>query len=299
MHQGSGHPATQFMSSRVRPIARGECTKTDGDVEKMNATTENSEPLQRAACSYVAKGWSVIPLQRGSKVPAIKWQRYQKARANIGDVARWFRRWPMANIGIVTGEISNLLVLDIDPQHGGVESLGRLEAKSGKLPITVRAATGGGGLHFYFAHPGEFVPNRVGVAPGVDLRGDGGYVVAPPSRHPSGRYYNWVANCSPDEMTPASAPRWLFAGYVNARMGHTLDHWRSLLREGVAEGERNSTVASLSGHLLWHGVDPDVVLQLLLAWNRCCCRPPLDDAEVSQVVRSISHRHSGLTRWGP
>jgi hypothetical protein len=71
------------------------------------------------------------------------------------------------------------------------------------------------------------------------------------------------------------------------RIGRSLSDWRHLVREGVAEGQRNSTIASLTGHLLWHGVDPEVALELLLAWNRMRCRPPLDDAEVAQVVASM------------
>jgi hypothetical protein len=63
------------------------------------------------------------------------------------------------------------------------------------------------------------------------------------------------------------------------------------VQEGVSEGERNSTVASLTGHLLWHGVDPQVALELMLAWNRLRCRPPLDDEEVARVVASITHLH--------
>lgn len=67
--------------------------------------------------------------------------------------------------------------------------------------------------------------------------------------------------------------------------------WRRLVREGVVEGERNNTLASLTGHLLWHGVDPEVALELLLAWNRARCRPPLPDDEVARVVASIARLH--------
>lgn len=74
------------------------------------------------------------------------------------------------------------------------------------------------------------------------------------------------------------------------RVGRSLPEWRQLVREGVLEGERNSTIASLTGHLLWH-VDPEVALELMLAWNRMRCRPPLDDAEVAQVVASITRLH--------
>jgi hypothetical protein len=75
------------------------------------------------------------------------------------------------------------------------------------------------------------------------------------------------------------------------RLGHSLAHWRQLVREGVDQGRRNATLASLTGHLLWHGVDPAVALELLTAWNRARCRPPLADDEVLRVVDSIARLH--------
>jgi hypothetical protein len=151
--------------------------------------------------------------------------------------------------------------------------------------------TGGGGRHLYFAHPGGLSRNRAGFAQGIDLRGDGGYIVAPPSIHPTGRPYTWAPGRAPDEITLAALPRWIIVPIRGPRNGRSLSDWRPLVREGVAEGQRNSTIASLTGHMLWHGVDPDVALELLLAWNRVRCRPPLDDAEVAQVVASIARLH--------
>ena len=160
----------------------------------------------------------------------------------------------------------------------------------------MEATTGGGGRHLYFAHPGGLVRNRAGLAQGIDLRGDaergdGGYIVAPPSIHPSGTFYEWAPGRNPDEMALAPLSRWLIAPIQGLRVGRSLSDWRHLVKEGVAEGQRNSTIASMTGHLLWHNVDPDVALELLLAWNRMRCRPPLDDAEVARVVASITKLH--------
>ena len=121
----------------------------------------------------------------------------ENERPTEHDVVEWFRRWPDANVGIVTGEISNLIVLDIDPKHGGDATLDRLERGFRPLSSTVEAVTGGGGRHLYFAHPGGLTRNRAGLAQGIDLRGDGGYVVAPPSIPPSGRPYEWVPGRDP------------------------------------------------------------------------------------------------------
>ena len=118
-------------------------------------------------------------------------------------------------------------------------------------------------------------------------------VVAPPSIHPSGRPYAWEVSHHPDETPLALLPLWLRGPGVDGaeRVGHPLVHWRHLVRDGVPEGERNNTIASLTGHLLWHGVDPEVVLELLVCWNRMRCRPPLPDEEVARTVESIRRTH--------
>lgn len=241
----------------------------------------------KAALDYARLGWSVIPIEPGGKRPLIRWQVYQYRRAEAPEVAEWFSRWPDANIAVVTGVVSGLVVLDLDPRHGAVASLGQIQQEHGTLPDTVEASTGGGGRHLYFAHPGEIIRNRVGLLPGIDLRGDGGYVVAPPSIHGSGEAYRWER--SPEVIYPLALPQWLL-GPLSAEVsphGHTLSYWRRLLREGVAEGVRNDTIASLAGHLLRHGVDGQVVTELLLTWNLSRCRPPLDDGEVLRTVASI------------
>jgi hypothetical protein len=245
---------------------------------------------------YLARGWCMLPLRARDKRPLIAWESLQTVRPSAAQVADWFNRWPNANIGIVTGEISNLVVLDIDPQHGGDDSLERLERRFGPLPATIEAITGGGGRHLYFAHPGGLIRNRTGLAQGIDLRGDGGYIVAPPSIHPSGQAYAWVAGRSPEDVALAALPRWLLLPTGGGRARHSLADWRRLVQEGVPEGQRNSSIASLTGHLLWHQVDPQVVLELLLAWNRVRCRPPLDDAEVAQVVANIVKLHFDESR---
>ena len=246
-----------------------------------------------AALQYAQYHWSVIPMRAYDKRPIINWQQYQQRRATEQEINQWYQRWPEANIGIVTGSISCIVVLDIDPAHGGDKSLASWEKQYGSLPETVEVTTGGGGRHLYFQHPGGVVRNRAGVAPGIDLRGDGGCVVAPPSIHTSGKHYVWIEGRGPGSIKPAPMPVWLLQliSGNGKTAGHAVDYWRQLLHEGVPQGERNNTIASLAGHLLWHGVDPDVVQELLLCWNRTRCRPPLEDNEVVRTVDSITHLH--------
>ncbi len=250
-------------------------------------------PPGRAALDLLARGWSVVPIKAGAKRPTVQWEAFQNRLPTREEVEGWFRRWPDANLGIVTGAISGLVVIDVDPRHGGDDSLSRLEDQHHALPETVEAITGGGGRHLYFAHPGGSIPNKVALAPGIDFRGDGGLVVAPPSRHSSGGRYLWEVSHDPDDLAPAPLPAWLLAlvRHDAAQPGHPLGHWRALVRRGVAEGERNNTVASLTGHLLWHEVDPEVVMELMLCWNRVRCRPPLDDKEVARTVESVTRTH--------
>ena len=248
---------------------------------------------EQAALDYLHRGWSVIPMRKRDKRPTIRWQDFQTSRASEQEVHDWFSRWPDNNVGIVTGAVSGLVVLDVDPRHSGKKSLNNLMREHGPLLRTLEAMTGGGGRHIYFAHPGGTVRNRVGIAPGIDLRGDGGCIVTPPSVHPSGNHYQWVKGCGPGQVKLAPLPHWLQQMVSNAaqRAGHTLVYWRELLGKGVQQGERNNTIASITGHLLWHGVDSDVALELMLCWNRTRCRPPLDDDEVARTVQSITRRH--------
>jgi Bifunctional DNA primase/polymerase, N-terminal/Primase C terminal 1 (PriCT-1) len=237
---------------------------------------------------YMRRGWSIIPIRLGDKRPFVRWEQFQHRRADEAETCDWFRTCPEAGIGIVTGTVSGLVVLDVDVRHGGDAALQRLEREHGRLPTTVECRTGGGGRHLYFAHPGGLVRNKVGLAPGIDLRADGGYVVAPPSLHASGLRYVWVAGRAPDDMAVTPLPDWLrrYAIDEPTRRGYPIAHWRRLISEGVTVGERNNTLASLAGHLLRHRVDAVVVMELLLCWNRSRCRPPLADEEVAAVVPS-------------
>ncbi len=249
------------------------------------------------AAAQLARGWSPIPLLPRGKRPLIAWEPYRHRSALPAEVARWWARWPDANLGIVTGSVSGLLVLDLDPDKGGRASLAALEAEFGRLPATLEVATGGGGRHYYFRHPGGRVACAVGLRPGLDLRGDGGYVVAPPSIHPSGRAYLTV---SPPSVEPAPAPAWLpalLAG-IRPRPGQAGHRWRRLLAEGLVEGERNTRLAALAGLLLHHGLEPGSVEELLQGWNRGRCRPPLPAEEVERIVASIRRTRARALRPG-
>jgi hypothetical protein len=113
------------------------------------------------------------------------------ATTERAQIDSWWSRWADANVGIRTGVESRLVVIDVDPDHGGNASLERLTAEHGALPLGRAVRTGSDGRHLYFRHPGGLVRNDAGrrLGPGLDIRGDGGYVIAPPSRHRTGAFY--------------------------------------------------------------------------------------------------------------
>jgi hypothetical protein len=262
-------------------------------MNKRGETTQRHSAHLEAALEYLKRGWAVVPARERAKWPIVRWQRFQQEMPTEEQMMRWYERWPKANLAVITGEISGIVVIDIDPKHAGEESLAAMEARHGALPKTVESVTGGGGRHLYFAYPGREVRNRAGLAPGIDMRGHGGCIIVPPSVHPSGKKYQWRSGHAPGQVELAPLPVWLeqprFPG--DGLQGHPLTYWRALVREGVKEGQRNTTIASFTGHLLWHDVDPDVVMELILAWNRVRCSPPLDDEEVIRTVRSIERTH--------
>ncbi|QOF73632.1 bifunctional DNA primase/polymerase [Aminobacter sp. SR38] len=215
-----------------------------------------------------------------------------KDRATI---ERWFSNTTY-NIGIATGAVSGIVALDIDPRHDGHETLAALEDRHGTLPLTWRFLTGGGGEHILFRHPGDKIANSAGaLGRGIDVRGDGGYIVAPPSTHICGRPYAISVDHHPDEVPLADLPEWLLDQLIGRKHGDAVGkpvrrNWCRHVAETHAEGQRNDAVARLAGHLLRARVDPRVCLMLIIAWNRLHCLPPLDDDEVVVTVRSIAAR---------
>ncbi len=187
-----------------------------------------------AALLYARHGWPVFPChhpERGGcscgardcaspgKHPRTR-RGLRDATTNSEVIRRWWRAWPKVNVAIRTGATTGrrgrpgLVVLDVDPPHGGDDSLQALIAEHGPLPATGLVHTGSGGAHVYFAHPGASIRNNAGtkLGPGLDVRGDGGYVIAPPSQHVSGGTYRWGRH-----VNPAPLPAWVVDRLVTPR----------------------------------------------------------------------------------
>lgn len=243
--------------------------------EGNEATTGNE--LVVAALEYAAAGLPVLPLD--GKIPRNE-NGLKRASADVAVIAEWVRRWPAMGLGIRTGAESGLVVLDVDVQHGGAGTLKALEQEHGKLPKVPEVLTGGGGRHIYFRHPGGVVRNSAGtLGPGLDVRGDGGYVVAPPSVHESGRPYLWTTTL--DQQPLAEPPPWLLepAARTNGAAAP--------IGEAIPEGERDSTLASLAGTMRRRGADEAAILAALRVTNEQRCKPPLADDELERIAASI------------
>jgi uncharacterized protein YndB with AHSA1/START domain len=171
--------------------------------------------LRGAALAYAKRGVPVFPCEPGGKRPLTR-NGFWDATTEKRRIEAWWGNWPAANVGVPTGSRSGLLVLDADPRDGGLDSLVLLEREKGPLPRTAKARTGGGGVHIYFVYPaGETVRNSAGLlGTGLDVRGEGGYVVVPPSRTLSA--YEWT------DKSPPVGPGWLLARLRERAGGETL-----------------------------------------------------------------------------
>lgn len=264
---------------------------------------DNDFPTIRAVIDLVANtGWRAFPVGLDKK-PRIKdWT--QRASSDPEELRKMFGngRISRVGIGIATGKASNLVVLDIDT---GSEKDGRvwLDGPGQALPLTACSNTPSGGKHFYFSYPsGCDVRNSASViAPGVDIRAEGGYVVAPPSRNTRGKY-EWVV--SPINGCDLLAP---FPGWLSAKLakrtlnysarGYTFRPWERMQRQlmaPISEGARNATLTSRCGTLCRaHGATFDWVARTLHQINLQCCQPPLSPREVDGIARSIFRKEFG------
>jgi replicative DNA helicase len=244
------------------------------------------------------------------KVPLIFWKEYQSRRPTEDEVRDWYTKWPDANIGIVTGKISNLVVFDLDSEHAV-----QYAQKKGGFPATAKAKTGKG-CHMYMQHPGFEIRNSVNKRLDIDIRADGGYVAAPPSIHGSGRQYEWEEGGSIHERTLAPCEPWMIKYLKNIANGtsaskqsndkvpkpsdnpntaskqNTEGDYADILSNGAVEGMRNHTATKLAGHLYAKGICANEVWSMLKMWNTSKNNPPLDESELRRTFNSIAKLES-------
>lgn len=242
----------------------------------------------RTALRFAEHGFHVFPCWPRDKKPATE-HGLKDATADLAVIERWWRQEPNFNVAIATGAASGVFVVDVDGVDAEAE-LRKLEAAHSALPATVEAITARG-RHVYFKMPDQPVRNSAGkLAPGVDVRATGGYVLVPPSMHPFGRRYCWSVDSS---NAFAAAPDWLLAKIAEPNGGGVSvtppSEWRELVK-GVTEGARDCSTTRLAGYLLRRRIDPIIVLELLQGWNTRSCTPPMSEKDVERIVDSIAAR---------
>ena len=237
---------------------------------------EKNKLILAAALYYAGLNFSVIPVGT-DKRPLIPWKKYQQEKASVEKIKKWFtQEFPNANVGVVTGKISGIVVVDVEA--GG---------PTNNLPPTVISKTGGDGWHFFYKHPDVLVKNSTRIKELTDIRGDGGYVVMPPSIHSSGKRYEW--SVGPDQANFMELPKWVLENSSNEEP-KTENDWDKFLNSEVAEGNRNSTATKIAGKLL-HDL-PYELWELsgwttLKEWNLKNSKPPLSERELKSVWESI------------
>jgi len=252
------------------------------------------------AKNYVRRGWPVLPVagikngcctcakgkecKRPGKHPLTE-HGVKDATTNLKLIRKWWNKHPDANIGIATGVGSGLVVVDIDPRNGGTETLKALEQELGKLPITLKAKTGGGGHHYFFAAPNKPMRSGKALGAGIDFLAEGSYAIMPGSAG-LGRDYKWITGKTAHTIELAKLPR----------------AWRQMLRrrdkvaqatkasdvpnDSTEDRSRNVTLTRMAGTMRRAGMTKDAIQAALLSQNASFV-PPLEAAEVDRVASSV------------
>lgn len=230
---------------------------------------KDKSPILKNALHYLSLGWSVIPVR--NKEPLIlSWKGYQQKQATREEIQKWWIKWPNANIAVVTGAVSGVVVIDVD------DAAGEHAIKSYIKESTLTATTRRGGKHYYFKHPGTEVPNAVRFLPGVDCRGDGGYVVA----------YRW----DDPKTAIADIPPELLAKVKSSRHKKLkTEDWVT----DIPDGERDKELTRRAGRLLQAGMPAAECLSIISVINATHCKPPLGAKQVQKIVQSIAGREAG------
>lgn len=273
--------------------------------ESWPKSTPAASSMELAAHELVAFGHAVVPMMPRGKSPLTA-HGWKDATRCHEQVAKYWQRHPLANVGLATGSSTQLFVIDIDGPDGEVAL-----ARFGAMPVTVEALTGKG-RHLYFSIPPQFqlrsLVGRLGAQ--IDTRGEGGLVVAPPSIHASGRTYRWADGHSPDEIEISVVPESIvsamlalqgfrvqtaratdlakFAG-AGRRDRVALERFRAWFKtvdRHLGEGMRNATAYRIACRAL-EAMSFSDAQNTLAAWNQLN-RPPMSSGELVSVMRSAA-----------
>jgi hypothetical protein len=245
-------------------------------------------PMLKAALDYAARGWPVFPIKPGRKEPPLIKDWPNKATTDPRQIHMWWNRWPGANIAVATGEQSGILAVDVD----NYASLAVLEAEHDTLPATRTHVTPSRGMHYLYRYPaGEDIRcNTSKIAKGIDVRGEGGYIIAPPSQ--TTFPYEVL-----DELPLADSPPWLLealresqGGPTDAALPQSYAPWTG---GEIPEGTRDDTLFRHGSKLRAQGYDHAAIIDELLRINAAYCAPPLPESQVRVKARQAARYAPG------
>jgi hypothetical protein len=239
--------------------------------------------FKNVAKEYYDLGFNIIPIKpRTKNQPAFAWGGYQDKRGDQYELEAWIRDFGDHNTAILTGNTSKIIVVDIDGEEG------ILSLKDKKIPDTWVVKTARG-YHYYFKSIDKKIGNFVAILPKVDIRGDGGYVVAPDSIHESGFQYQWhKRDCEIAEL-PQFFIDLIFKKEESPQESKKDETWLDKIKNGVDAGKRNDACTKLVGYYVGQKYKKDDIIDLILNWNRKN-RPPLDENELKTVIISIINK---------
>jgi len=275
---------------------------------------DNKKEQLKNALKYADRGYSVIPVQKDKK-PFVKWSKFQKEKATPEQIRQWWSDFPGANIGIVTGEISGLTILDPDTKSG-IDALNDLLPENLTTPV---ANTPNGGQHYYFKYVPD-LPNKARVLTDTDIRNDGGYIVAVPGENGNGKKYAWVDGLSLSDVVPAQMPEKLSrtiassSEHINKgikdkspyrgnqqnqqNQAQQIESNRINRIKSFDKGQRDESIFHAGICLKKGGMEDDKLLECLQIIG-LGCNPPFPEKEIYEKYKSVlkrsKKRKKGLT----
>lgn len=255
-----------------------------------------TDTLKAALWYAEKKGYSVVPFGMDKRPCIPKWQEWQNKRADREQILAWWKEYPKANVGMVTGRISNLAVIDIDKPEGE-EELNKLIPESAIIPV---CTTPRGGKHLYFTYPADIeLRNQVNFLSGVDFRGEGGVIKAPPSTNGQGGFYQWIKGSGIHEVSTIDLPtnviniilsfKSLNKSYIHAKDINITGGMTTNDNKMFQKGQRDNDLFHIANSLVKGGCNPGYVRQVLeiLALN---CKPPFPLTEINDKIQSALDR---------
>jgi hypothetical protein len=275
--------------------------------------SENITPRQ-AALWWASQGYPVLPLHSINEAGACTcgkadcsagkhpyWEfapkGFKNATTDLATIKAWFDECYWLNYGVVA---DRLLIIDVDTDDNGMQKWADMCSDPTRpLMHTWQVRTGSGGLHVMFNNTTNI---RAGVLDsGIHIRAIDSYIVGVTCTHKSGGRYEWVLQQSPADVELANPPEWLLA--VIASRTHcgtprSPEEWRKIARTKLEEGARNEGMLRLAGHLVRNPLlDPYVIIELLVGWDRGMCEPPLGAKRVAYIVEDLFAKQQQREAW--